>query len=148
MARRRGKIARLPDALRDELNRRLLDGELYKKIGGWLAEKGHGGIDKRHLSVWFHGGYQEWLKAQARVAQDAADREQLARFLTNKKGKEVEQANLQLASLQMFDAMRGLTARTLVNMTRKKPELFFKMVGAIVLLNKQSRKKSPEDGGK
>jgi hypothetical protein len=148
MARRRGKIALLPDAVREEVNRRLDDGHLYKQICRWLAEQGHGGITCSNMSIWFHGGYQEWREAQALAEVDAAEREHLARFLKDKQGAEMEKANLGLASMQMFDAMRGFRSGSLSKMTRNKPELFIKLVGAMALLNKLTRKLRSQGGGK
>jgi len=74
---RTGKIARLPCDLRDELNHRLQDGEPGARILGWLnalpsvaallaAEFGGVGLNAQNLSNWRQGGYQYWLKQQAR----------------------------------------------------------------------------------
>lgn len=72
-----GKIARLPRNIRDELNHRLDDGETGGRILQWLntlpavqavltAEFGGGLINAQNLSNWRKGGYQHWLKQQAR----------------------------------------------------------------------------------
>jgi len=68
---RNGKIARLPRAIREELNRRLQDGEQGKRLVAWLnslpkvqavmlAEfEGHP-IGEPNLSEWKNGGYLSW----------------------------------------------------------------------------------------
>ncbi|MDR3456918.1 MAG: hypothetical protein P4N60_05690 [Verrucomicrobiae bacterium] len=72
---RNGKIARLPDGLREELNRRLLNGERGNKLVVWLnaqpevqavmAEEFDGGaIRPQNLSEWKQGGYADWLGQQ------------------------------------------------------------------------------------
>jgi hypothetical protein len=82
---RRSKIARLPSAIREELNRRLLEGQSAPQILPWLnalpeskrviAEMptagGHGitAFDDKNLSVWRQGGYEEWLRHRERIAQ-------------------------------------------------------------------------------
>src|SRR5882672_6811757 len=80
MITRRGKIARLPRQVREELNRRLQDGEAGKDLVRWL--NGHpdaklvlrdcfGGreITEKNLSEWRKGGFQDWLAQHETVAQ-------------------------------------------------------------------------------
>jgi hypothetical protein len=74
---RRGKIARLPHAVREELNQRLLDGESGNGLIQWLNELsearaalqrefGGGDINEQNLSEWRQGGFRDWLaKAEA-----------------------------------------------------------------------------------
>ena len=89
-ATRNGKIARLPRAVRQELNRRLDDGEQGKKLILWLnalpevqaivaAEFGGKSIREQSLSEWRKGGYRDWVAQQeamemaARLGEDAAE---------------------------------------------------------------------------
>src|ERR1700743_2782547 len=69
---RTGKIAPLPHDIREQLNRRLLDGQSGPEIIQWvnelpqcrqmLAQKfGGRPIDDNNLYEWRHGGYEEWL---------------------------------------------------------------------------------------
>jgi hypothetical protein len=69
---RRGKIARLPGNIREELNIRLDDGQEADEILTWLnalpevrevlATQFEGSsISPQNLSAWRHGGFQEWL---------------------------------------------------------------------------------------
>jgi hypothetical protein len=68
----RGKIARLPHLIREELNIRLDDGQTSSEILEWLnnlpkvrliMERLYKGIliSPQNLSAWRNGGYQEWL---------------------------------------------------------------------------------------
>ena len=77
---RNGKIARLPKAVRDELNRRMADGEPGKRLVAWLnglpevqavviAEFGGKAIREQNLSEWRQGGYGDWLAQQAALEQ-------------------------------------------------------------------------------
>ena len=72
---RNGKIARLPKAIRDELNRRLSDGEPGTELVQWLnglpavqrvvdAEFGGRPVREQNLSEWRQGGYEDWLRQQ------------------------------------------------------------------------------------
>ena len=73
---RRGKIARLPNAIREQINLRLENGEEGKKIAEWLntlpevitllaAEFDGQRINDNNLSNWKLGGYREWEEQQA-----------------------------------------------------------------------------------
>jgi hypothetical protein len=72
LSHRRGKIARLPRAVRDHLNLRLDDGEEADQILPWLndlpevrqiiAERFNNiPVSPQNLSAWRQGGFQEWL---------------------------------------------------------------------------------------
>ncbi len=74
-----GKIARLPHDIREQLNRRLSDGEQAHSILNWLNSvpevqavlaAGFDGrpLNKVNLTHWRDGGYRDWL-----VRQDALD---------------------------------------------------------------------------
>jgi hypothetical protein len=68
---RNGKIARLPRHIRDQLNRRLQDGEEGSTLLEWLnalpavqevLKQSFGGqpVSKQNLSEWRQGGYRDW----------------------------------------------------------------------------------------
>ncbi len=68
---RRGKIARLPRAIREELNHRLDEGDPQKDLVGWLnslpevksvlqAQFEGKAITAQNLSEWKQGGYRDW----------------------------------------------------------------------------------------
>ena len=70
-----GKIGRLPKEIRDELGRRIEDGEPGKELAKWLnglprvqeilKERFDGRvITEQNLSEWKQGGHQEWLRHQ------------------------------------------------------------------------------------
>jgi hypothetical protein len=87
---RNGKIARLPLAVRQELNRRLDAGEQGKKLVAWLnalpavqaildAEFGGKAVREQNLSEWRQRGYRDWLAKQEaleiaeRLGEDATE---------------------------------------------------------------------------
>jgi len=95
---RRGKIARLPQHLRAQLNRRLENGEQGKPLLAWLNELpevkalldgqfGGRPITEQNLSEWRQGGYQDWLRHEencalvGRLAEEADDLAALAEDL-------------------------------------------------------------------
>lgn len=75
MTTRNGKIARLPRAIREQLNRRLDDGEEGKGLVEWLnalpevqsvlaGSFGGRAISEQNLSEWKQGGFAEWQRHQ------------------------------------------------------------------------------------
>ena len=85
---RNGKIARLPQAVRNTLNQRLGDGEQGKQLVAWLndlpevrqvmeAQFQGKPVTEQNLSEWKQGGYLDWLRHQealvfARTAKEQA----------------------------------------------------------------------------
>ena len=72
MATRNGKIANLPNDIREQLNLRLLEGETGRELAAWLnalpevqsilASQFNGsGISEVNLTHWRQGGYLQWL---------------------------------------------------------------------------------------
>src|SRR5947207_10111750 len=61
---RQGKVARLPNEVRDVVNIMLNDGCSYNTIVRRLAELGHPGITIHNISRWRKGGYEDWLASQ------------------------------------------------------------------------------------
>ncbi len=89
--KRKGKIARLPHAIRERLNLRLQDNEPGDTLLAWLngqetvqtvlKEQFEGAaITKQNLSEWRTGGFAEWVLGQA-VVYEAQDMDELARRL-------------------------------------------------------------------
>lgn len=79
MKTRNGKIARLPKAIREQLNQRLADGESGETLLRWLHTlpevlevlvRDFDGrpILKQNLSEWRQGGFREWEARQERLA--------------------------------------------------------------------------------
>jgi len=75
-----GKIGRLPHKIREELNRRLLEGEPGTQLVDWLnrlpetqpllaAEFGGHPINEPNLSAWKNGGYLNWLAQKEALEQ-------------------------------------------------------------------------------
>jgi hypothetical protein len=76
----RGKIARLPLKIREQLNRRLGNGEPASVILPWVnglppvkkilaAYFGGAAINEPNLTAWRHGGFERWLEKQELMAE-------------------------------------------------------------------------------
>jgi hypothetical protein len=96
MTTRISKISRLPFKIREELNLRLLNGELGAPLLDWLNElpeskeilaKLFAGqrITKQNLSEWRHRGYEDWLRHRHRQEQFQQMNEQGAELLEDER---------------------------------------------------------------
>lgn len=115
---RKGKIARLPLAIREELNRRLLEGQSGTKILPWLnelpevkavLEEDFEGlrVSDNNLSEWRKGGYAEWL---ARREKLDATRElaQFAADLTKAGNGSLSDGAAAIAAGKLLEVLEGL----------------------------------------
>lgn len=77
---RKGKIARLPKSIRDEVNRRLLDNKPASEILPWLnadatvrsiLDEHFSGddINDQNLSAWRTGGFATWMQQQDEITR-------------------------------------------------------------------------------
>lgn len=123
MRTRTGKIARLPLALREELNRRMLENEPASKILPWLnglpqmqqiiGEMGEAGghkvgvCDDKNLSDWRRGGFAEWVARRERVAETR----ELASWsvkLAQAAGGNISEGAAAILSGQLLEILEGL----------------------------------------
>lgn len=54
------RIAGLPAEIREEINRQLEDGKLYREVAGWLRANGYTDISLDMVHRWYHGPHQDW----------------------------------------------------------------------------------------
>lgn len=124
---RTGKIARLPLAVRDELNTRLLDNENGPDILAWvnglpvtqeILQRHFKGepISDANLSVWRQGGFAEWLGEQEHVREVkllSEYSEKLAKAAGGNLSKGLLAANvgkIQKALEQFWDGLRDISS--------------------------------------
>jgi hypothetical protein len=107
---RNGKIARLPHAIREELNRRLQDGHKGRQLVAWLnglpevqavlaAEFKGQPVSESNLSSWKRGGFPSW-------EHDQKAREGLASFLEAAGGLQTAAKDGLTDRMALFAAVR------------------------------------------
>lgn len=118
---RTGKIARLPLAIRDELNQRLRDNETGSQILEWVngldvvneilakAFKGEA-ISDANLSIWRSagGGFEEWMKEQDR-AHKIEKLSELSYRLAKASGGNLSEGLLAIAAGKLLEALEAGT---------------------------------------
>ena len=118
MASRTGKIARLPEKIRDEVNRRLLDGQTGSKILPWLnalpevvaaLEEDFEGlrISDQNLSDWRKGGFEDWKLKRERLERTR----ELARYAAEQSranGASIAEGAQAIASGKLLELLETL----------------------------------------
>jgi hypothetical protein len=125
---RNSKIARLPAAVRTELNQRLQDGEPPCEILRWLnalppvkkvLKKQFDGqaVTEDNLSKWRHGGFMGWLQEHATLEAVSSLSSACARMNEDEQEEMTGKLSIVLAArlaaeLQRFDAMEEGEAKS------------------------------------
>jgi hypothetical protein len=131
--RRNGKIARLPSALRDQVNLQLDEGKTYARIIQWLAANGHPGFNHDNLYQWYKGGFQDWINQRAEIqnfreiAIDVAQRNE---------GSKARQAACNLGTNLIFETLLGLNPAKLIKRLNRKPEHIATVLNTFNRLNR------------
>lgn len=118
---RKGKIARLPSTLRDELNLRLFNGQSGAKILTWLndlpevkavLEEDFEGlrVSDQNLSEWRKGGYEEWLRRRERLSA-TKELATFARDITSAGGN-ISDGAAAIAAGKLLEILEGLGDET------------------------------------
>lgn len=136
---RRGKIARLPLSIRDELNRRLLENEPYKKICAWLNalpeahvvcdEFGEQPIDDRNVSDWKKGGFADWLRRRETIDQ-TRDLAKYSLQLAKASGGNLSEGAAAILSGKILEVLEDL-ARMDAAEEKRTPEQLAAVAGAV-----------------
>src|SRR5947207_11332427 len=105
---RQGKVARLPNEVRNVVNIMLNDGCSYSTIVRRLAELGHPGITIHNISRWRKGGYEDWLASQEKFDLEKLRAEITAEALSEfKDPSALQDASEMQAALITFRALRA-----------------------------------------
>ncbi len=131
--KRWGKVANLPFEVREWVNAEMRDGRTYSEILARLAEKGFSGLKKWDLSRWRHGGHQDWLQEQERVAALQADLGRVFNALgeiDENQREGFERFNELLIATQILHALQDLQSGKLASLIQSKPEVFFRIARA------------------
>ena len=115
---RTGKIARLPVAIRTELNQRLRDGESGSTLLPWLNAQPEvvtvlrdqfkgAEINAQNLSDWRSGGYADWERGLDRLHRTSALAER-AIALAREAGGNLNEGAAAIVSGRILEALEGM----------------------------------------
>ncbi len=133
-----GKIGRLPEELRNQVNQMLVDNKEASEIIALLDAKGFPGVSPQNVSAWKSFGFQKWLKRRERL-EDSRDRMEFARNLVKEAGREgmvaASDAARQLVVEGIIGAMEDFDPHALSDLIKEKPAT---IVGISLALSKLS----------
>ncbi|MDB6123772.1 MAG: hypothetical protein JWQ71_2765, partial [Pedosphaera sp.] len=134
--RRRGIIAGLPREIREQINQQLEEGWKYKRISAWLVTQGHAGITEKHLSVWYQGGFKDWVARRERLEEMRVRMEFAREMVKDTEDNSFQEGGLQMAAMQFFELFCQLDLASMQAELQAKPEVYVRLVNSMVRLCK------------
>ena len=132
--RRNGTVARLPNAVPDQLNQMLLDGFPYRQIIEKLGDSARE-LKEEHIGEWKKGGHEDWLIQQERADDLGATREAALSLVKEKAGATVQDAARTIASAQLYELLLSFDPRNFTAALPEKPELYFRLINSLARLS-------------
>jgi len=139
--RRRGKVARLLFALRQQINRMLDDGVPYKTIIEKLGDAGKQ-LREDNIGNWRTGGYQDYLKAQMISDRARAQTESAADLLRDSgpvSSAQIQEVCSQVALLAYLDSLIESGQTLARNSFKKNPAKMLTLMNTICNLANAGR---------
>lgn len=129
-----GKIARLPNALRDRINTMIRDCVPYKTIIETLG-KSVRHINERNFTNWKKHGHKHWLKEQEQI--DLMHKASNLAIAASKSNETmvVHQASIHLVATQLKDALTQFSTKSILEALESAPENYPKLINAIARLS-------------
>lgn len=134
--RGKGRFARLPKALRDQVNNWILDGLPYPEIIERLGPDGKD-LNPGHLCEYRKRGYQEWLREREWYDNVASKSEFSKDLLTAPDVSSLHEAGLRMAAAQMLDQLMRFGAAANEGQ-QPDPEAFARLVNALSRLTREA----------
>jgi len=132
--RHRGKVGRLPKALRDRLNVMLLDAVPYAEIIKALGAPAEH-ITEHNITTWAGGGYKEWLDEQFRLEETRVKQEVAMDLACPEGGSKIHEATLQLAATKLSEMVRNLDCSDFKQMLRDDPAKLTPFLSALATIS-------------
>ena len=125
--RRNGKVARLPQDVRERLNSLIRDGLPYADIIAQLGDAGKT-LTYHNLVRWRKGGYREWEQRQEHLDALRAKQQLALDALREKDAAKLHEAVLQITATQLCQLMADLNPATLRKHLEADPHNFVRLL--------------------
>ena len=136
---RNGKIARLPLAVRNQINQDLLENkggpEILARVNTSLKLRGPDAITPQNLSEWRAGGFADWLEKQDKVERI----QQLSEFalrLADANGGSINAGAAAVAGGQLLEILESFDTETQKAMLAAAPENYFELLDKLSKLQR------------
>jgi len=140
--RRKGKIAALPFAIRQQVNVALRDGCTYGDVAKMLAGLGYTDITEKNVENWTKpgddgtSGYLDWTKEQERLEDLNRKREFALQVVQQHDSGTIHEAAIQLAASQLYEVITEFDLASLKEQLREEPERYQDIVNSLARLSK------------
>ena len=135
--RRNGKIARLPEEIRDHVNDLITDGVDYPHIIDYLTQSGFPGFSPQNLSRWKDGGYEDWLQHRSRMEELELKTSLAIELAKNSDGSKFQEATLNLTAIQFFELLNRFEPVHLAKALAERPEKFPTIINSLAKLTRE-----------
>ena len=142
MATPRGKIGRLPEALRKQINGMIRDNKTADEIIAVLESQGVAGVTPSNVSAWKKWGFEKWSQRMDRLDEMEAEQEwcQTVVERARAQGGDALTAGSDAASLRAMqilrDAMDNFGPESMRGLLAEKPEKFLDLCQALAAVRK------------
>jgi len=148
--RRNGKIACLPNTIRDQINLSLHDGLTYAQVLKKLGPDADG-INRDNLRNWHRGGYKDWLRDQVWLEQMHTKLQFAREVLQAPDGSNMREASLTIAVKQMFDFLARFDPLDFTDKVSQEPASYARILNSLSKLAeiglKYDRQRAEQAGG-
>jgi hypothetical protein len=131
--RRRGKIARLPRKIREEINLMLDDGLPHADIIARLGDHGKN-LNRQNLINWQQGGFKDWLKDQPWLDQLHSSLDFAANILDDSDAPKLREASLIIAVRQMYDLIKSFEPADFMQQLAEDPAAYSRILNSLAKL--------------
>jgi hypothetical protein len=135
-----GKIARLPRAVRDQVNTMIRDGVSYGELRQRFLDLGHSEFDdisEKNISNWKTSGYQRWLREQEWRDDMQQTRAEALEFAGIDEAK-LEQVTLKTASMRLYQLFKQFDAVDFSVAVENKPEAYTRLFSALPRITREA----------
>jgi hypothetical protein len=131
--RRRGKIARLPRKIREEVNVMLDDGLPHAEIIARLGDHGKN-LNRQNLINWQQGGFKDWLKDQPWLDELHASLDFATTVLDDSDSPKLREASLIVAVRQMYDLIKSFEPADFKEQLAGDPAAYSRILNSLAKL--------------
>jgi hypothetical protein len=138
--RPKGKVARLPKHIRDEINVMIRDGLSYPAIIANLKQRGQPElltISEQNLSNWKNGGHQRWLCEQEWREEIQEELQGALALAAADDQTKLEQITLKMATMRLYQFFKHIEPAAFVAVAREKPESFARLFSALPRITRE-----------
>lgn len=154
---RTGKIARCPPHIREEVNRRLHEGQSGPKILAWLNAQepvlrildeyfGEEPVSPQNLTEWRQGGYQDWLKRQDQLERTKSLATYASQLAAN--GEGTSGGNVAIVGGQLLEIFESLDVEEQKALLKEKPATYIALVEVLAKLEKSQADRIKAEAGR